>query len=141
MKSSFINFLNTQMVILNQSIDYTMISKQSDLYQIFKRSVQFAMQIPRENFDSILCHQWRMTHEQGCWNVLGMPSVKCWSLVTMVVLLQKYTENNLTVLLLINAWFGTSSLGFYFNIMGYILSKSYSLVLSFSNQLEYSTFT
>ena len=66
-----------------------------------------------------------------------MPSVKCWSLVTMVVLLQKYTKNNLTVLLLINSWFGTSSLGFYFNI----LSKSYSLVLSFSNQLVYSTFT
>ena len=51
-----------------------------------------------------------------------------------------YCKNTLKIIwlsLLINSWFGTSSLGLYFNI----LSKSYSLVLSFSNQLVYSTFT
>ena len=100
---SFINFLNTQMVILNQSIDYTMISKQSDLYQIYKRSVQFAMQIPRENLSIQFCvinEGWHMNRDaEMFWECLVL-NIKCWSLVTMVVLLQKYTENNLNCIII-----------------------------------------
>ena len=69
------------MVILNQSIDYTMISKQSDLYQIFKRSVQFAMQIPRENLSIQFCvinEGWHMNRDAEMFWECPVLNVEVW---------------------------------------------------------------
>ena len=72
------------MVILNQSIDYTMISKQSDLYQIFKRSVQFAMfamLIPRKIFSIQFCvinEGWHMIKDAEMFWKCQVLNVEVW---------------------------------------------------------------